>query len=132
MWIKIISILAVAWILQGVLTYFQIKNFQAKLAEFRKYSRLGVGTVKGRFSKGTIVILGVDDKDTIVDAQIMSGITVFARLRPFCKLKSKKIREISKITKGMNINTIRAINRAIDSLESSTKKEKGGEVNNLL
>jgi hypothetical protein len=32
----------------------------------------------------------------------------------------------------MNINTIRAINRAIDSLESSTKKEKGGEVNNLL
>lgn len=132
MWIKIISIFAVAWILQGVLTYFQIQSFQAKLAEFRKYNRLGVGTVKGRFSKGIIVILGVDDKDIITDAQIMSGITVFARFRPFYELKCKKINEINETVKGMNRNTIKAINKAKDSLESSAKKEKGGIVNNLL
>ena len=50
MWIKILWIIGAAWVCQGVLVYFQIKNFQ-KIAELKRHGRLGVGTVKGRFSR---------------------------------------------------------------------------------
>ena len=46
MWIKILWIIGAAWVCQGVLVYFQIKNFQKKIAELKRHGRLGVGTVK--------------------------------------------------------------------------------------
>lgn len=118
MWI-IVSFVAVAWVLQGVLTYFQIKNFQNKLNELKKHGRFGVGTLKGRFGRGVIVILNVNEEDVITDAQIMTGITVFARFTPFKILKNKNLKDIDFITKNMNKNTKSAILKALDSLESS-------------
>lgn len=117
MWIKVLWIIGAAWVCQGVLVYFQIKNFQTKVAELRKNGRLGVGTVKGRFGSGVIVIIAVNDEDIITDAQIMTGITVFARFMPFKTLQNQNLKDIAIITKSTNQKTKTAVLKAIDSLD---------------
>jgi len=88
---------------------------------------LGVGTVKGRFSRGVIVILGVNDENIITNAQIMTGITVFARFMPFKALQNQNLKDIDVITKSMNKRTKTAVLKAIDSLDPSKDNEgKGG------
>jgi len=127
MWIKILWIIGAAWVCQGVLVYFRIKNFQKKIAELKRHGRLGVGTVKGRFSRGVIVILGVNDENIITNAQIMTGITVFARFMPFKALQNQNLKDIDVITKSMNKRTKTAVLKAIDSLDPSKDNEgKGG------
>lgn len=119
MCIKVLWMVAVAWILQGILVYFQIKNFQNKLKELRKNGRTGVGIVKGRFGRGVIVILSIDNENIISDAQIMSGTTVFARFVPFNALINQNIKCVEAIAKEMKKNTKAAILKAIASLEPS-------------
>lgn len=119
MWIKVLWLAALAWILQGVLVYFQIKNFQNKIRELRKKGKVGVGIVKGRFGRGVIVILSIDNENIISDAQIMSGTTVFARFVPFNALINQNIKCVEAIAKDMKKNTKAAISKAIASLEPS-------------
>jgi len=108
-----------AWILQGVLVYFQIKNFQGKLKELRKKGNIGVGIEKGRLGKGVIVILCVNDENIITDAQIMSGTTVFARFVPFKALINQNIKCVEAVVKDMKKQTKSAILKAVASLEAS-------------
>jgi glucitol operon activator protein len=117
--IKVLWLAAAAWILQGVLVYFQIKNFQSKLNEMRTKGKVGVGTVKGRFGKGVILMLCINDENLITDAQIMSGTTVFARFVPFHALINQNIEHVEAIIKDMKKQTKTAIVKAISSLESS-------------
>ncbi|NLZ51692.1 MAG: transcriptional regulator [Thermoanaerobacteraceae bacterium] len=126
MWIKILWIIGAAWVCQGVLVYFQIINFQKKIAELKRHGRLGVGTVKGRFGRGVIVIIAVNDEDIITDAQIMTGITVFARFMPFKVLQSQNLKDIATITKSVSKKTKTAVLKAIESLEPSKYNEGEG------
>ncbi|NLH02470.1 MAG: transcriptional regulator [Clostridiales bacterium] len=124
MWAKTALLIFIVWVIQGLLSYSQIKNFKLKLAEFKNYHRFGIGQVKGRFSRGVIVILGVDGNDIIVNAEIMSGITVFARFKPFDILKNQNINHINAITKSMNKCTRNAAIEAINSLKHTKILEK--------
>ena len=119
MWIKVFGLAGVAWILQGILTYFQIKNFQNKLTELGKNGRVGVGIVKGRFGRGVIVMLSVNNENIITDAQIMSGATVFARFVPFNILINQNIKHVESIAKDMKEHIKSAILKAVASLEPS-------------
>lgn len=119
MWIKVLWLAGVAWILQGILTYFQIKNFQNKLTELRKKGRVGLGIVKGRFGRGVIVMLSVNNENIITDAQIMSGATVFARFVPFNLLINHNIKYVESIAKDMKEHIKSAILKAVASLEPS-------------
>ncbi|WP_422445185.1 transcriptional regulator GutM [Thermoanaerobacterium sp. DL9XJH110] len=117
MWIKILVIMGFMWVLQGVLTYFQIKNFQRKLKEMKKHGRVGVGTVKGRLGAGAIVILAADRRGRIVDAQRMSGISVFARFRPLKGIKDLYYWEISHTAGDYDRVTQNSLLIAADSLK---------------
>ncbi|KXG78317.1 hypothetical protein AN618_03830 [Fervidicola ferrireducens] len=95
MTLKILGIIAILWVLQGVLTYFQVRNLQNKIRELKKKGRVGLGSSKGRFSPGSIVLIAVDDDGKIVEAYRMSGMTVFARFREFDEIKGLYLQEVS-------------------------------------
>ncbi|HHY42496.1 MAG TPA: transcriptional regulator [Thermoanaerobacterales bacterium] len=117
MWIKVLWLAVIGWVLQGILAYFQIKNFQKQLEELRKKGRVGLGIVKGRFGRGVIVILCINNEGIITDAQIMSGTTVFARFVPFNILKNRNITDIESVIRDMRKHTKSAILKALASLE---------------
>jgi glucitol operon activator protein len=123
MWTKILAIIGFMWVLQGVLTYFQIKNFQRKLKEMKKYGRVGVGTVKGKLGAGAIVILAADKRGKIVDAQKMSGISVFARFGPLKGLQDLYYWEISHIIDNYDKITQNSLLIAADSLKKQYERD---------
>ncbi|MFO7152318.1 MAG: transcriptional regulator GutM [Bacillota bacterium] len=94
MTVKLVGILAAVWILQGLLTYFQIKNLREKLRELKKKGRVGLGNSKGRLSPGCIVLIAVDGEGKIAEAYKMSGMSVFARFREFKDIKGLYLKEL--------------------------------------
>lgn len=110
-----IAILAfVLLVLQGILTYFQIRSYKNKVAELRKYGLVGVGTQKGGISAGNITILVTDKNGIIVKCQKMQGMTVFARFKEMKGLE------------GMSISELK------EKLQSNVKENKKGKRNSMI
>lgn len=112
------------WIVQGILSYFQIKNFNGKLAKFKNYHKYGIGQVKGWLGKGTIVVLGIDSYNNIVDAEMMSGISVFARFKPLDVLKGHRLQEIDSLIEKMDRPVKTAVSKAVESVQQVKMSEK--------
>ncbi|TWT06426.1 hypothetical protein FQV26_01015 [Planococcus sp. CPCC 101016] len=87
MWGWFIVVFAAVWLLQIWMTKAQLKNYHETI---RKLSRrpsgyLGVGIQKQKLGIGAIAILVIDETGTIVESQLMRGVTVFSRFEPFTK-----------------------------------------------
>lgn len=121
MWVKLLLIAGFMWILQGVLTYFQIKNFQIKLKKMKEKGIVGIGTVKNRFGSGAIVILSVDETGRIIEAQKMSGVSVFARFTPLPELNDLYYWEATGAIDGSNKILLKAVTMAVDSIYKKMK-----------
>ena len=87
MWGWFIVVFAAVWLLQIWMTKAQLKNYHETI---RKLSRrpsgyLGVGIQKQKLGIGAIAILVIDETGTVVESQLMRGVTVFSRFEPFTK-----------------------------------------------
>lgn len=80
------ALFIIAFFVQCYLSYLQNKALQTEVMRmnrlYRNYCYVSVGKKRARlFRKGYVVILAVDEDRTIVQAKILSGMTVFARLK---------------------------------------------------
>ena len=97
-----ILLLAVAWILQIVGTYFQMRHYREVLGGITREGGegyVGVGNAKATFGKGVILILVADENDVVRKALRMRGMTILARFKEAPDLV------------GMNIDELRAEGR---------------------
>mgnify|MGYP000609051363 CR=1 FL=1 len=85
MWTLFIAAIAI-WVLQTALTLWQFRRFNRRLKELRQSGPVAIGKAKGRFLAGAIVLLCIDADCCIVKGEIMEGVTVFAKCRPFSAL----------------------------------------------
>lgn len=94
MWTLFIAAIAI-WVLQTVLTLWQFRRFNSRLKELRQSGPVAIGKVKGRFLAGAIVLLCIDADCRIVKGEIMEGVTVFAKCRPFSALNGLNLLDLS-------------------------------------
>jgi glucitol operon activator protein len=84
-WIAyVILLLAVAWIVQILGTYFQMRHYREVLGRITSEGGegyVGVGNAKATFGKGVILILVADENDVVKRALWMRGMTIFARFK---------------------------------------------------
>jgi glucitol operon activator protein len=73
-----IILLALGFLLQSVLGVFQIKNFNKHYSELRKVGRVAIGRSKGIFRSGAVLMLALDAKANIIQAEKMQGLTILA------------------------------------------------------
>lgn len=111
----LLLIIAVMWILQSILTYFQIKNYYLISNELSKKGNLVVGTKKGYLSSGSIIIMAVDSNYKVVDCMILSGITVLSRFHRFDKIINKNLFDKDNIDLFNKSEKI-AFKKAIDNI----------------
>ncbi|NLN70839.1 MAG: hypothetical protein GX142_08690 [Chloroflexi bacterium] len=99
----LVLLLFVMWIIQLVLTYFQMKRFYKRVNTLRKSGITSIG-MAGSFLKGriyTVIVIGEDD--VIVNAEKLSGMTVFSTLKPVTELVGQNINDILDETKAFSI-----------------------------
>ncbi|MDI3481606.1 MAG: glucitol operon activator protein [Tepidanaerobacteraceae bacterium] len=121
MWVKLLLIAGFMWVLQGVMTYFQIKNFQIELKKMKKKGITGVGSVKNVFGSGAIVILSVDENGRIIEARKMMGVSVFARFTPLPELKDLYYWEAAGAIDNSKKILMKAVAIAADSISKKMK-----------
>ncbi len=123
-----ILILAVAWVLQIVGTYFQMRHYREVLGGITRGGGegfVGVGNAKATFGKGVILILVADENDTVKRALRMRGMTIFARFKEAPELAGMRLDElrIEDRQEPYDKSTMFAARRAVEQIDR-IKQEK--------
>jgi glucitol operon activator protein len=124
----VILLLAVAWILQIVGTYFQMRHYREILGGITREGGegyVGVGNAKATFGKGVILILVADENDVVRKALRMRGMTILARFKEAPDLVGMSLEDLR--VEGRegpyDKSTMLAARRAIEQIDR-IKEEK--------
>lgn len=109
--------LVAAFLLQGLLGFFQIKNFSKNYGEMRQAGRVLIGKNPKRVQSGSLLLLSINGDGDIQAARIMKGVTVFAHFKPLSRIVGHNIvalaadydalASIDKLTRGCILNALR-------------------------
>lgn len=120
MWIRLMILIGILWMIQVVLTYFQIKHYHKRIMELKRKGRVGIGSIKGKLTPGVIIILATNLRGTIVDAEIMKGLSVFARFKKVKELIGQNINNLSETPTVLKEKEFKALEQAIENLKAAT------------
>lgn len=73
--------LAGGFFIQSALGFWQIRNFNEHYRQMREEGQVAIGRSKGVVRTGVILMLLIDRKGTIIRAEKMQGMTIFARFK---------------------------------------------------
>jgi glucitol operon activator protein len=130
-WIAyVILLLALAWILQIIGTYFQMRHYREVVSGITREGGegfVGVGNAKATFGKGVILILVSDGNDVVRRALRMRGMTIFARFKEAPDLAGMSLDELRAEGREepYDKSTMLAARRAIEQIDR-IKQEKEG------
>ena len=85
--VLIIMLIAAMWLVQLFLTFKQSMRFNDVLKPLRSQGRTAVGLGGKRYRGGRAFVAIAQQGDTVVDARMMTGFTVFARPQECPELK---------------------------------------------
>lgn len=88
-------ILVAAFLFQGLLGLKQIKNFSKTFHHLRVQAPVAIGKNPKKLRAGTLILIAVKDDGTIVEAQMMKGVTIFAKFKELKALKSQSLAEVA-------------------------------------
>ncbi|MBP3853611.1 MAG: transcriptional regulator GutM, partial [Erysipelotrichaceae bacterium] len=75
------AVIGIAFVIQFILSSFQMKNFANEFAKLRRKGRVVVGRKSGGFHAGAIVMFLIDDNGLILEAKKLEGTTFLARMK---------------------------------------------------
>ncbi|MHB8807814.1 MAG: transcriptional regulator GutM [Anaerolineaceae bacterium] len=114
----------IAWVIQFVMTYFQMRRFNKKLSQFKKLGTTAVGMSGSMYKRRTYGVLVIDKNEKILHAEQFSGWTVFASLKPVQELEGLTPADIMNESLELPITkkTRSAFQNAVQQIESAKKK----------
>lgn len=125
----ILAIIFGLWILQGILSVFQVKNYRKAVRRLSSKGRLLTARQKGKLGEGIIMIFAIDTNGLVLEAEQMRGITVFAKFRPIPGVIGKSIYNDNEIINSLETKIQRKA--LIKALEMGVK-EQIAETNKTL
>lgn len=122
----ILIVLAVAmWVLQGILSVFQLKKFNRELKSLRKSGRVAIGKARGRFKAGCLLLLCIDENRKIIKGRKLQGITSFARFKDFDALNGIVLTDITEdFCNNFDKQTKAAVLSAVEEYRQYTKQQE--------
>ncbi len=88
--------LAIAWSLQYILAFWQMRRYYRRLAELRKKGLVSVGLAGSAWRRRQYAVLVVDkhDQNRIVCVEQLSGWTVMATLKPVPGFEGRPVSDL--------------------------------------
>lgn len=115
----------IAFILQYMLTFIQMKSFTVNYSKLRRKGRVAIGKVKGGFRAGCIAMFAIDENGIILEGSYMQGVTVFARIK---ELKGFEGKDVGILTEADCKNLSKPLIKAILEASSNYNVIMGGGV----
>jgi len=120
----IIICFVIAWVIQYTMTYFQMRRFNKRIAEFKKLGTTSIGMAGSVYKRRTYGVLVIDKDEKILKAEQLSGWTVFAGLKPVKVLEGLSTKEVmdDSIEIAIPLKVRRAFQNAIQQIENARMK----------
>ena len=93
--VLIIIALGVGWAVQLALAYRQAKSFNRRVSALTKLGSTAVGRAGTRTRGVVFAAIAADGAGTVRGAEILKGITVFAKPRPFPQLIGSDVHSLA-------------------------------------
>lgn len=113
---KLLLIVFFLFVMQAIGGYFQIRNYRKSVKRVHKLGNVGIGQKRGKFLSGYLILIACDSNGIITGAEIMEGLSFFAKFKPTNKF-------LNKTMIGTSIYDFLQITRNFD--KKQTKKYKG-------
>lgn len=84
-------ILGSVFLLQSVLGFLQVRNFVKVFRRMCKKGKVLIGKNPKKFKAGTLLLLNIDGQANITHAEIMTGVTIFARFKKLESIEGKSL-----------------------------------------
>ena len=117
-----LGLIGVVWVLQLLLSLRQMRRFYRRVGELKKLGRTSIGVGGGTYRGRAYAVVVADPAGRVQTAEIMSGISVFAALRPLPELNGWNLRALHESPPAdLSTKQRAALTKA------ATKLLKGGE-----
>lgn len=115
-----LAVLGVAWVVQLALSFEQMRRFRARLAVLRSLGRAAVGVGGGKYRGRAYAVVVADDEGRVMRAEIMSGFTVFARLKEVSEVRGYKLSTLSVSPPALGEKKAAALRAAAAALQKTS------------
>ncbi|MDD3810561.1 MAG: transcriptional regulator GutM [Erysipelotrichaceae bacterium] len=126
--VPLIIIFIIAFMLQYLFTFMQIRSFNGAYRLLKNQGRVAIGSYKGSFFAGAIVMFSVGEDGVIIEGKIMQGVTVFARFKSLGGFEGLPIEKIdARYCKSIRLPRpiIKAVSEAANNYQIF---QEGGEI----
>jgi glucitol operon activator protein len=114
--------LAIGWVLQLLLAYRQAKRFNVRVRALRSLGTTAVGRAGTRTRGYVFAAIAADRRGTVMGAEVLKGVTVFAKPRPLPQIIGSDVRALAETESKKT--TDRALADAAYHLLAEVKPEK--------
>lgn len=90
----IFGILILLMIMQLVGMRLQVRAYKRTVQRLHKLGNLGIGSMRGRFGPGHLVIIVCDKDGRILDGEIMEGMTIFSKFKKIQGIAGRTIYDL--------------------------------------
>ena len=80
--LSILIVVGIAFLLQGVLGFFQMRHLTNEFLKLRRKGKVAFGRKSGGFRAGAVVMFLIDEDGIIREGKKLEGTTAFARVKP--------------------------------------------------
>jgi DNA-binding transcriptional regulator of glucitol operon len=87
----IIIVLVLAWVIQYLLSFWQLRRFYKRIHELRRYGSVWIGKEGSAWKGRQYAVLVVNKEKVITKVEQFSGWTVLATLKPVSGLEGRPI-----------------------------------------
>ncbi len=123
--LTILIIVGIAFLLQGMLSFVQMKHLTDEFIKLRRKGKVAFGRKSGGFYAGAVVMFLIDEDGIIREAKKLEGLTAFARVKP---LEGFEGRYIGDLRKEDGPDHHRNLCKAIEDAALTYRKYAAGEV----
>ncbi|WP_110955677.1 transcriptional regulator GutM [Anaerosinus massiliensis] len=88
---KVFIFLFVLMLAQAIGTYVQVQQYKKAVRRLHKLGNVGIGSKRGKLSRGNIVLIACDRNGVITAGKIMEGFTIFTTFKDLSGIVGKTI-----------------------------------------
>lgn len=123
--LQLALLLGAMFLLQGVLSVFQMRHFSKEFVKLRRRGKVACGRKSGGFHAGAIVMFRIDQDGVIQEGKKLMGVTCFARVRDLPGFEGKYVGGLTEADLPKHGKNLR---KAILDARNTYNKFMAGEV----